>query len=102
MLPRTKSTAACSNASSRSSTRRAPMAEHEAAWPLRGHTEIVAGLWRAAAANRLPHALLFQGREGLGKFRAARALAQGLLCASGPRETGPCGTCGACKRFLAD
>ncbi len=78
------------------------MTEQDAPWPLRGHTEIVAGLWRAAQAQRLPHALLFQGREGLGKFRAARALAQGLLCAKGPRESGPCGSCGPCKRFLCD
>ncbi|MEO6708591.1 MAG: DNA polymerase III subunit [Planctomycetota bacterium] len=75
------------------------MAEPESDWPLKGHAAILAGLWRAAAAQRLPHALLFLGPSGVGKFRAARALAQGLLCALGPREIGPCGTCGPCKRF---
>ncbi len=77
------------------------MAELDSPWPLMGHAPILAGLWRAAAAKRLPHALLFQGPGGVGKFRAARALAQGLLCASSTRETGPCGACGPCKRFVA-
>ncbi len=77
------------------------MADFEAPWPIHGHGEVVTGLWRAAAADRLPHALLFNGRGGLGKFRAALALAQGLLCARGPREVGPCQSCGPCKRFLS-
>jgi DNA polymerase-3 subunit delta' len=78
------------------------VAESQAPWPLAGHAAVLAGLWRAASVGRLPHALLFTGPQGLGKFRAARAFAQGLLCALGPRETGPCGSCGPCKRFLAD
>jgi DNA polymerase-3 subunit delta' len=78
------------------------VAEHDAPWPVTGHAATLAGLWRAARAQRLPHALSFQGPSGVGKFRAARALAQGLLCARGPRDEGPCGTCGPCKRFLAE
>ena len=77
------------------------MAESPPFWPLAGHAPVVAGLWRAARAGRLPHALLFQGPPGLGKFRAAQALAQGLLCARGALEQGPCGQCGPCKRFLS-
>lgn len=58
--------------------------------------EAVLGLWRAAGAGRLSHALLFHGPEGVGKFLAARWFARGLLCERGPGE--PCGTCGPCKR----
>jgi DNA polymerase III subunit delta' len=71
-------------------------------WPIVGHRPVLLGLWRAAKAERLPHALLFQGRSGIGKFRAALALAQGLFCARGiPGEEGPCGVCGPCKRFVS-
>ncbi len=63
---------------------------------LLGHGSILAGLWSAARAGRLPHALLFRGPAGIGKFQALSLLAHGLLCASGPGA--PCGSCGPCKR----
>lgn len=62
----------------------------------RGHASTIQGLWRAAQAGRLPHALLLEGPSGVGRFVAATWLAQGLLCAGGPGE--PCGECGPCKR----
>ena len=62
----------------------------------RRHGDAVRRLWRAAEAGRLPHALSFEGPEGVGKFRAALWFASGLLCAEGPGE--PCGGCGPCKR----
>lgn len=75
---------------------------------LRGHDPILAGLWRAACENRLPHALLFEGPDGVGKFLAARHLAAGLLCETGPaieadgQNAGrACGICGPCKRFAS-
>jgi DNA polymerase-3 subunit delta' len=64
------------------------------------HEEILLGLWRAAGAGRLPHALLFHGPEGIGKFAAARRLAQGLLCRAGPGA--PCQSCDACKKVVSD
>ena len=64
--------------------------------PLRADS-VVEGLWRAAAANRLPHALLFHGPDGVGKFLAARWFAAGLFCVNGPGA--PCGVCGPCKRI---
>jgi len=69
----------------------------------RGHRETVAGLWRARARGRLPHALLFEGPAGIGKFLAARWFAQGLFCERGDEviELGPCGECGGCKRCAA-
>jgi DNA polymerase-3 subunit delta' len=68
----------------------------EHVWRPIAHDVLVERLWRAAGASRLPHALLFEGPEGIGKFLAARWLAAGLLCASGPGQ--PCGSCGPCKR----
>lgn len=55
-------------------------------------------IWRKLndARQNLPHALLFQGRKGVGKFDFARAFAQGLLCET-PRPSGEgCGQCLAC------
>jgi DNA polymerase-3 subunit delta' len=65
-----------------------------------GHGEVIAGLARSAKAQRLPHALLFHGPPGIGKFLAARRLALGLLCARGD-VAAPCGVCGPCKRVLS-
>lgn len=55
-------------------------------------------IWRQINAMRrnLPHALLLQGRKGVGKLEFARALAQGLLCET-PLPSGEgCGKCLAC------
>jgi len=65
----------------------------------RGHRSLIERLWRAAAEGRLPHALSFEGPEGIGKHTAATWFAAGLLCAKGPGA--PCGTCGPCKRFTS-
>ena len=64
-----------------------------------GHREVVEGLWRARANGRLPHALLFHGPDGIGKYAAARWFVQGLCCERGPAA--PCGECRACKRLAA-
>lgn len=64
-----------------------------------GHRETVEGLWRARTKLRLPHALLFHGPAGIGKYLAARWFVQGLCCEHGPAA--PCGDCGACKRLAA-
>jgi DNA polymerase-3 subunit delta' len=64
-----------------------------------GHEATLACLWNAARSKRLPHALLFEGRPGIGKFMAAKWFALGCLCARGPGE--PCRTCGPCKRVLS-
>ena len=60
------------------------------------HGDVLLGLWKSAADGRLPHALLFSGPSGVGKFLSAGWFAAGLLCARGPGE--PCLTCGPCKR----
>ncbi|TCV90074.1 DNA polymerase III subunit delta' [Sulfurirhabdus autotrophica] len=49
--------------------------------------------------DNLPHAILLQGRTGIGKFTFARLLAQGLLCESPLNDGLPCGQCAACGWF---
>ena len=66
---------------------------------LLGHGELLEGLFRAARAGRLGHALLFHGPEGVGKFLAAHELARGLLCERGPAPA--CGSCAACRWLAA-
>ncbi len=62
-----------------------------------GQTEAVAFLQRAMSAGRLATALLFEGPNGVGKLRCARALAQCLLCAAPRDDHDSCGACTACK-----
>ena len=51
--------------------------------------------------DRLPHALLLHGPQGVGKLELAERFAQLVLCeAAKPREA-PCGKCDGCRWFLA-
>jgi DNA polymerase-3 subunit delta' len=53
----------------------------------------------AALRERLPHALLIHGQQGIGKRDLALHFAQGLLCEM-PRADGqPCGNCPGCHWF---
>ena len=45
--------------------------------------------------DKLPHALLVYGKQGIGKVEFARAMAQSLLCES-PENGLACGACHAC------
>jgi DNA polymerase-3 subunit delta' len=47
--------------------------------------------------ERLPHAILLCGREGIGKLALARALAQALLCEAPLPAGEPCGRCDSCR-----
>lgn len=51
--------------------------------------------------DRLPHALLLHGPEGTGKLALAEHFTQMLLCEGAARGADPCGTCNACRWFLA-
>ncbi len=52
-------------------------------------------------SRQLPHAILFAGAEGLGKYELAQAFAWSLLCKS-PSDSGrPCGQCSGCNLMLA-
>ncbi len=59
-------------------------------------------LWSALARQfeQLPHALLLQGRPGLGKHDFAVQLAQALLCEQA-RDGVACGQCHSCRLFAA-
>ena len=63
------------------------------------------GVWerlqQARRQQRLPHALLFVGPEGLGKTVFAQAFAHSLLCASPADDGNACGHCRHCQLLLA-
>lgn len=70
----------------------------EVVLPLVGHEGPLEQLRRALARGRLGHAFLFVGPQGVGKFRAARHVAQGLLCEENPpTKLSPCGVCSSCR-----
>lgn len=54
-----------------------------------------------AKLERLPHAVLLHGPEGIGKLALAEHLVQGLLCEAADRSQAPCGRCEGCRWFLA-
>ena len=56
---------------------------------------------RTRRDDRLPHALLLTGPEGMGKRQFADALAASLLCSSTDTNGSPCGKCRGCDLFLA-
>lgn len=68
----------------------------------RGNPQIVAALRGALRTGRVPHALLFTGPRGLGKYTLARLFAQAANCERLTDDA--CGECYTCQRiaFLAD
>jgi DNA polymerase-3 subunit delta' len=74
-----------------------------------GQPRVEAMLSRALQRDRVSHAYLFLGPEGVGKNTAAMLLAQALNCEQlpAPGEAGhpglrPCGACDSCRRIAAD
>ncbi|MDX1530535.1 MAG: DNA polymerase III subunit delta' [Rhodothermales bacterium] len=60
---------------------------------------VVEALGRGLAADRVAHAYLFHGPEGVGKRAAALALAQALECERrGPGGADACGACPPCQK----
>lgn len=53
----------------------------------------------ARRVERLPHALLLYGPQGVGKLALAERVCQLLLCEATASK--PCGACNACRWFLA-
>ncbi len=67
-----------------------------------GNERIVTALRGALGARRVPHALLFTGARGVGKFTLARMFAQAANCERLTDDS--CGECATCLRIsqLAD
>jgi len=67
-----------------------------------GNERIVAALRGALRSQRVPHALLFTGPRGVGKFTLARMFAQAANCERLADDF--CGECATCRRIslLAD
>lgn len=63
-----------------------------------GQRRAISFLRRALETGRLPHALLFTGPKGVGRFRTAVAVAQGLNCLGGAKED-CCDRCLACTKI---
>jgi DNA polymerase-3 subunit delta' len=59
-----------------------------------GHDRPIEALSGLLDRERLPHAMLFHGFEGVGKATVARRLAAALLC-----HDGGCGACEDCRLF---
>lgn len=69
---------------------------------IRGHAQQTEWFRRTLQRDRLSHAYVFVGPEGIGKRRFARTLAQCLFCQRhAPEELLACGECSACKLVLA-
>jgi DNA polymerase-3 subunit delta' len=69
-----------------------------------GHRRLLDLLARAAERASLPPSLIFAGPDGVGKRRAALALAQLFNCsapaaATGTRPPDACGACPSCRRI---
>ena len=65
---------------------------------IQGHDRVIDSLRAAVRRQRVAHAYLFAGPEGVGKETLARTFVAGLLCHQ-PNEGGPCGGCGACDKI---
>ena len=63
-----------------------------------GHTRLTALLARAVARESVPPTLLLAGPAGVGKWRAALALAEALNCQA-PVDGDACGVCRSCDRI---
>lgn len=64
---------------------------------LYGKDRLKARLDDIAAKNRLPHAILLHGQQGVGKKTVARYIAKLFLCGAPP-----CDSCPACRNIDAD
>lgn len=62
-----------------------------------GHQKQISYLHQLLQKNKLPHALLFSGPEGIGKKLVAQHFVQRLFCQD---PSSPCNTCKHCSRIL--
>ncbi len=77
-------------------------AAHPAAYPIVGHEQAQRLLQAAVRAQRLAHAYLFTGPDGIGKRLVAQRWSMAINCEAPPNTGfGGCGTCRACVMALA-
>lgn len=67
---------------------------------LLGHEKPKSLLREAAANNKMGHAYLFRGPDGVGKKRTALTLAASINCKN-PQEHDACGRCVSCRKHFA-
>lgn len=65
------------------------------------HKSAIERLRHMADEDRIPHALLIDGPEGIGKLALARAFAQYVHCENRTPEGDSCGTCRSCRLHQA-
>lgn len=65
-----------------------------------GHADNINNLKAMLTAQRVPHALLFTGPDGIGKTSAAKTFAAGLLCVGQAEK--PCGECISCRQISSN
>ncbi len=65
------------------------------------HETAIEQMQSAWAAGRLPHAILLQGADGLGKRELAAWLAAAVLCESSTTTLSQCGKCASCRLIAA-
>ncbi len=63
-----------------------------------GQEEVIERLRKTVKNNRISHALLLAGEEGVGKLALALAYAQYIACTN-KTETDSCGTCASCTKY---
>lgn len=68
---------------------------------LLGHRRLTSLLAQTVARGSVPATLLFAGPSGVGKWGAAKALAQAVNCLA-PVDGDGCGACRACNRIARD
>lgn len=64
-----------------------------------GHEQIKEHLQRALETDKISHAYILSGEEGMGRKSLANAFALSLLCERGKKE--PCMQCPACRQVLS-
>ncbi|PKM49434.1 MAG: DNA polymerase III subunit delta' [Firmicutes bacterium HGW-Firmicutes-7] len=62
-----------------------------------GHEEIIKHIKSSIKTDKVSHAYMFEGEEGIGKKCLANAFAKTLQCEEGKDE--PCNSCSSCKSF---
>lgn len=65
-----------------------------------GHKQVITQLCLMQQEDRIPHAMLFCGTDGVGKSLVAEALAAAILCHT-PVHNQACGHCKTCRALAA-